>query len=50
MSTPDYTHSVSGERLNDGWAANEAMEILQPIVALARQAAAGQRMYLLIEA
>jgi hypothetical protein len=50
MSTPEYTHSVTGVKLNDGWAQSEAMEILQLIVGLARQAAAGQRMYLLIEA
>lgn len=50
MSTPDYTHSVSGERLCDDWAASEAIAILQPIVRLARQATTGQRMYLLIEA
>ena len=49
MSTPEYTHSVTGVKLNDGWAASETMEILSPIVALARQAGVGQRMYLLIE-
>jgi hypothetical protein len=50
MSTPEHTHSVTGAKLNDGWAAREAMEILRPIVALTRQATCGQRMYLLIEA
>lgn len=49
MSTPEFTHSASGRRLNDGWALSDAIEILQPLVDLARQAA-GQRMYLLIEA
>jgi hypothetical protein len=48
MSTPDYTHSITGE--NDGWAANEAMEILQPITDLARKATPDHRMYILIEA
>src|SRR5262249_52264060 len=46
MSTPEYTHSVSGVRVNDGWTASDAMEILGPIVALARRAAGGQSMYL----
>jgi hypothetical protein len=50
MSTPEYTHSVTGVRLNDGWTASEGMGILRQIVTLARQAAVGQRMYLLIEA
>jgi hypothetical protein len=50
MSTPEYTHSVSGVKLNDGWSKSDALEILRPIVALAQKAAAGQRVYLLIEA
>ena len=49
MSTPEHTHSVSGQKLNDGWKPSEAIELLQPLVALARQGPA-QRMYLLIEA
>jgi hypothetical protein len=48
MSTPEYTHSVSGERLNDGWTVSEAIEILYLLVELARQGV-DQRMYLLIE-
>jgi hypothetical protein len=50
MSTPEYTHSVSGIKISDGWTVSDAMEIVQPIVELARKAASGQRMYLLIEA
>jgi hypothetical protein len=50
MSTPEYTLSVSGVKLNDGWTSSEAMAILRPIVAIARKASGGQRMYLLIEA
>jgi hypothetical protein len=50
MSTPEHTHSVSGVKLSDGWTTTEALEILRPIVTLARIATAGQRMYLLIEA
>jgi hypothetical protein len=50
MSTPEYTHSVSGMRLSDGWTVSDALAILQPMVALARKAADGQGMYLLVEA
>jgi hypothetical protein len=50
MSTPEHTHSVSGLKLSDGWTATEALEILRSIVALARKAIGGQRMYLLTEA
>jgi hypothetical protein len=49
MSTREHTHSVSGVKLNDGWTAKEALEILRPLVALAREATVGQQMYLLIE-
>jgi hypothetical protein len=49
MSSPEYTHSVSGAKISDGWAAAEAGEILRQLVALARQAADGQEMYLLTE-
>jgi hypothetical protein len=49
MSTPEYTHSVSGNKISDGWATDYALAILQPLVALARQAAGGQEMYLLTE-
>jgi hypothetical protein len=49
-STREHTHSVTGVKLNDGWSKSDALEILQPIVALAQKAAAGQCMYLLIEA
>jgi hypothetical protein len=50
MSAPEYTHSMTGVKLNNGWAQSYAMEILQAIVALARKESAGQRMYLLTEA
>jgi len=49
LSTPEYTHSVSGEKLYDGWTAEEALEILRPLAALAYKATAGQQMYLLTE-
>jgi hypothetical protein len=50
MSTREHTHSVTGVKLSDGWSKSDALEILQPIVALAQKAIAGQRMYLLTEA
>jgi hypothetical protein len=50
MSTPEHTHSASGVKLSDGWSAADASAILKPLVALARQATAGQQLYLLIEA
>ncbi len=50
MSTPEFTHSVSGTRVSDGWTAEEALGLLQPLMALAGRATAGQRMYLLVEA
>jgi len=50
MSTPEHTHSVSGRKLSDGWTACEALQLLQPLVDLARKASAGQQMYLLTEA
>jgi hypothetical protein len=49
MSTPEHTHTVSGQKLYDGWTASEALELLQPLVDLARKASAGQQMYLLTE-
>ncbi|HVX09740.1 MAG TPA: hypothetical protein VHC22_00925 [Pirellulales bacterium] len=48
MSTPEYTHSVTGNKLNDGWTPSDAMGILHEFVTLARQASADQRLYLLI--
>jgi hypothetical protein len=50
MLTDDYTHSVTGTKLNDGWTRSEAMLVLQPIAALAKRPASDERMYLLIEA
>jgi hypothetical protein len=49
MSSPEYTHSVSGEKLCEGWTKGEALELLRPIVELGRKASFGQRLYLLIE-
>lgn len=50
MSTSEFTHSVTGAKLNDGWTRDQALQILIPIVAVARKASPGESMYLLIEA
>jgi hypothetical protein len=49
VSTPEHTHSATGAELNGGWDASEAMQVLQPITALAKRVAPDERMYLLIE-
>ena len=50
MSTPERTHSVSGNKLSNGWTTQQASQILDPLIALAQKADSGQRIYLLIEA
>jgi hypothetical protein len=50
MSTQAFTHSASGRKLKDGWTAEQASQILTPIISLARKANSNHRMYLLIEA
>lgn len=50
MSTPEYTHSVTGVKLSDGWEVSEAESILKSVAALARRASPEQQLYLLIEA
>jgi hypothetical protein len=49
LSTPEHTHSVTGIKLSDGWTSSETAAILNPLVALGRQATPEQRMYLLTE-
>lgn len=49
MSTPEYTHSISGNRVQDDWTAEEALELLSRLVNLAHQQSKGDRMYLLNE-
>jgi hypothetical protein len=49
MSTPDYTHSISGERVSDNWTIGDAMGILSSICDLANQGMGGEKMYLLVE-
>lgn len=50
MSTPRYTHSVTGKKISAGCSAEDALAILEPILELARQVSDQQGMYLLIEA
>jgi hypothetical protein len=48
-STPEHTHSVSGKRIYDDWTPSQAMEILNPMLGLARASNGSQRLYLLTE-
>lgn len=48
MSTPEYTHSVSGVKLSDGWTTDDALELLRPIAALTQTMNPGQQLYVLI--
>jgi hypothetical protein len=50
MSTPEHTHSVTGRKLSEGWTTQEALDLLQSLVALAARATKGQQLYLLTEA
>ncbi len=50
MSTPEYTHSANGShRLHDDWRVDDALNILQLIGNVAKQAHPGLRLYLLLE-
>ncbi len=50
MSMPEYTHSADGSnRLEDDWSVDDALSILTPLGNLAKKAAPGQRLYLLLE-
>jgi hypothetical protein len=50
MSTPDYTHSIDGERLTEDWTTEEAMSLMQPITKLVQMQDGRQNLYLLVEA
>ena len=50
MSTPEYTHSMDGNRLSEGWTVEDASGILSNITELARRQEPGQSLYLLTEA
>ena len=50
MSTPDFTHSVSGERIKDDMTLDEALSVVRPIADLAKKQENDQSMYLLTEA
>jgi hypothetical protein len=45
MPTAEHTHSVTGEKLYEGWTTEPASQISGSIVSLARKAIHGQRMY-----
>jgi hypothetical protein len=50
MSTPEHTHTMSGERIEEDWTAEDARRILDPLLKLVQEVSAGQAIYLLIEA
>lgn len=49
MSTPGYTHSADGCRIQDDWSVDDALSILRLLGDLVNQASPGQRLYLLLE-
>jgi hypothetical protein len=49
MSTPQFTHSVSGVRVEDDWTVEGALHLLRPIVELSRAKTNNQHLYLLVE-
>ncbi len=49
MSSPEHTHSVAGERIDDGWTTEQALELVELLAELARRATPEQRVYFLIE-
>lgn len=50
LSSPEHTHSASGERVCGDWSVADALPVLNPVAELARQRTARQAMYLLNEA
>jgi len=50
MSAPDFTHSASGERIQDDMTGDEALSVIGPIAQLAKKQQNTQSMYLLTEA
>lgn len=50
MSTPDFTHSVGGERIQDDLTIDKALSVIGPIAQLAKKQQNSQLMYLLNEA
>lgn len=49
MSTPDFTHSVNGDRLHDDWTTEDALRLLTPIAQLVAEGAERDSLYLLNE-
>jgi hypothetical protein len=49
MSSPEFTHSASGNKISDGWTESQATKILLPLAALAKRAEPGMTMFLLVE-
>jgi hypothetical protein len=49
LSTPGHTHSASGRKVSDGWSTNDALVVLNPLMALSVKRTGAQEMYLLTE-
>jgi len=49
MSSEEFTHSVTGDRVADDWTPGEAIALLEPIADLARRITGSQGLYLLVE-
>jgi hypothetical protein len=50
MSKPEFTHSVSGQRLQPDMTLEDGLSLLRPIHGVANQRNHAERMYLLVEA
>lgn len=49
MSTPRFTHSVTGVRVEEDWTLDTALSLLRPIVKLCKEGLGDQQIYLLVE-
>ena len=49
MSTPQYTHSVTGKRVEEDWTVETALSVLEPVIELAKKCGDGELVYLLVE-
>ena len=49
MSADEFTHSASGQRIQDDWTLEDALSLLAPMAELAKKQQDDQSMYLLTE-
>lgn len=50
MSSPEFTHSANGDRIQDEMTVNEALSVVDPIALIAKQRQNSESLYLLTEA